>query len=74
MPKSNPITPSKLIKILIKLWFVEIRIKWSHHFFRNNNWKTTVVPIHWNEEISVGLLKKILRDIELSVTDLEDLR
>ncbi len=74
MPKLNPISPNKLVKIILGLWFSEIRVRWSHHFFRNQEWKTTVIPIHSDEEISVGLLKKILRDICLSVEELEKLR
>jgi len=36
--------------------------------------KTTVVPIHNNETIGVGLIKEILRDIELSAEEYERLR
>ena len=43
-------------------------------FFSNLKWKTTVVPVHWNEDISAWLLKKILRDIWLDVATFDDLR
>ncbi|MEI6425757.1 MAG: type II toxin-antitoxin system HicA family toxin [Candidatus Absconditabacteria bacterium] len=74
MPKLNPISAKKLIKILLEIGFHEIRIKGSHHFFSHGNGKTTVVPIHGNEDISVGLLKKILRDIDIDVELYEKLR
>lgn len=74
MPKLNPISPKKLIKILATLGFNLLRIKWSHHFFSHPDWRTTVVPIHNNEELSVGILKKILRDTELLAWDLEKIR
>lgn len=75
MPKLNPISPKILEKILNTLWFHHIRTHWSHKFYFNETTKqTTVIPFHWNEEISVGLLKKILRDIELSVEEFDKLR
>ncbi len=74
MPQLNPISPKKLIKILLSLWFKEIRIRWSHHFYKNKIWITTVVPIHWNDDVCVGLLKKILRDIWKNTEEFEFLR
>lgn len=75
MPKLNPISGKKMAKILIFLEFKELRIKGSHHFFFNpNSRKTATIPIHKNENLSVGILKEILRDIELPVDDYEKLR
>ncbi len=75
MPKISPISPKLLEKIVIKLWFEHIRTKWSHKFFYNRQtWETTVIPFHWNEEISIWLLKKILRDINLSDEEFNKLR
>lgn len=36
--------------------------------------KTATVPIHRNENLSIGVLREILRDIELSIEDYERLR
>jgi len=75
MTKLTPLTPKALIKILIKLGFSDVRSKGSHHFFFNAKTnKTTVVPIHGNETIGIGLLKEILRDIELPTEEYECLR
>lgn len=75
MAKLNSISPKKLIKILLHLGFEEKRIKGSHHFYFNKNTgKTTTIPIHGNEQLSVGILKEILKDIELSVEEYEKLR
>lgn len=64
-----------MIKILLFLGFREIRTKGSHHFFFNQDTKkTATVPVHGNEYLSRGILKEILRDIELSVEDYEKLR
>ncbi len=66
MKKLNPIVPDKLIKILKKRGFKEIRQKGSHKFFRNSEGRTTVVPYHKGEKIGRGLLTKILKDIEMT--------
>lgn len=75
MGKLNIISAKKMIKILQVLGFELIRSKGSHHFFLNkNNHKTTVIPIHNNEDLGTGILKEILRDIDLNVDDYEKLR
>lgn len=58
MPQLNPISPIELIKIISKLGFRRIRIHGSHYFFWHIDWRTTVIPVHWNEDIQVWLLKK----------------
>ncbi len=71
MPRLLPISPKKLFKFLEKEGFECVRIKGSHHFFLHVLDRcTTCVPLHSNQDIGVGLLHKILRDIEMSVTDL----
>jgi predicted RNA binding protein YcfA (HicA-like mRNA interferase family) len=73
MPKLVPIKPKKLVKILAVLGFVERDAEGSHVFFKHSDGRTTVIPIHTNE-ISRGLLRKILNDIQLSLEDYEKLR
>ncbi|HBQ27636.1 MAG TPA: hypothetical protein DD791_14680 [Syntrophomonas sp.] len=55
------------------LGFVEVRQKGSHIFFAHPDGRTTVLPCH-NEDLSRGLLRKILKDIDLSVSEYERLR
>ena len=75
MPKLVPTTAKNLIKILSKLGYEEVRAKGSHHFFIHPHTnKSTTVPIHSNEVLGVGILKQILRDIDLPVSDYEKLR
>jgi predicted RNA binding protein YcfA (HicA-like mRNA interferase family) len=75
MPKLVPISAKKMIKILGRLGFECVRSKGSHHFFFNRETnKTTTIPVHGKEELSVGLLKEILRDIDLSVDIYDNLR
>ena len=50
MPKLVPITTSKIIKILTRLGFEEVRIKGSHHFFIHPiTKKSTTISVHSNE-------------------------
>ena len=51
MKKLNPIAPDKLIKILKKQGFKEIRQKGAHKFFRDSEGRTTVIPYHKGEKI-----------------------
>jgi predicted RNA binding protein YcfA (HicA-like mRNA interferase family) len=73
MPKLIPIKPKKLIKILKELGFSERDAEGSHLFFKHLDGRTTVIPIH-NRDLSKGLLRKILNDIQLSVEEYDKLR
>ena len=60
---------------LKRLGFQKLRTKGSHHFFFNPiTRKTATVPVHRNEYLSIGILKEILRDLELSIEEYEKLR
>ncbi len=75
MSKLNSLPAKKMVKILLRLGFSEIRVKGSHHFFLNSvNKRTTTIPIHSNEDLGVGILKEILKDIELPTEEYEELR
>ena len=64
-----------MIKILACLGFNLLRVKGSHNIFLNpETKKTATVPIHANEVLGIGLLKSILRDIDLSAEEYEKLR
>jgi len=55
-----------LCKFLEKLGFKAIRQKGSHKFFRHDDGRTTVVPMHSGKKIKRGLLKGILNEIKIS--------
>lgn len=75
MTRLTPLATKKLIRLLERLGFREIRRKGSHRFFLNPVSKhTTVVPDHGSGEIGVGLLRAILRDIEINIEEFERLR
>ena len=73
MPKLVPIKPQKLVKILKELGLSKRDAEGSHVFFKHEDGRTTVIPIH-NRELSKGLLRKILNDIQLSVEEYDKSR
>jgi predicted RNA binding protein YcfA (HicA-like mRNA interferase family) len=60
----------ELIRILEKLGFEVVRSRGSHFLLRHPDGRTTTVPVHSGEVLGPGLLRSILRDVELKVDDL----
>lgn len=73
MSKLTIISDKQMIKLLIMLGFEQVRQKGSHIFFAHPDGRTTVIPCH-NEDLGRGLLRKILKDIDLPVSKYEQLR
>lgn len=73
MSKYSAITGKSLVLALRKLGFDVKRIKGSHHFLRHPDGRTTVIPVHSGESLGPGLLAKILRDVEKTRDELEEL-
>jgi predicted RNA binding protein YcfA (HicA-like mRNA interferase family) len=69
----SAITGKSLVLALRKLGFDVKRIKGSHHFLRHPDGRTTVIPVHSGESLGPGLLAKILRDVEKTRDELEEL-
>ena len=73
MSKYSVVTGKSLVLALRKLDFDVKRIKGSHHFLRHPDGRTTVIPVHSGESLGPGLLAKILRDVEKTRDELEEL-
>lgn len=56
------LTGAELIAALERGGFVVLRVRGSHHFLRDSEGRTTVIPVHAGETIGRGLLAKVLRD------------
>jgi len=56
----------KLIQALKKIGFYEVRQKGAHLFFKHPDGRFTLAPLHSNEDIGRGLLRQILKEIEIS--------
>ena len=66
MPKLIQISGKKFCKILEKLGFEKIYGKGSHVRFKHFDGRKTVVPVHGNEDMGIGLLTAILKQIKLT--------
>lgn len=73
MSNEPSLSGKKLIKILSRFGFEVVRIKGSHHFLRHADGRTTVIPVHGNEDIGKGLLRKILVDCDLTADDVTNI-
>jgi predicted RNA binding protein YcfA (HicA-like mRNA interferase family) len=67
MPGLRPLPYRKVEGALKKLGFTVVRQKGSHVIFAHSDGRRTIVPNHAREDIGVGLLRKIIRDVELDV-------
>ncbi len=66
------ISGKEFIKLLEKLGFVLVRINGSHHRLRHPDGRVTTVPVHKNDPLPKGLLRKIIReDLELEVEEIK---
>ena len=63
----------ELVRALEQAGFAVDRTRGSHVFLSHPDGRTTTVPVHSGETVGPGLLRAILRDVELSVDELADL-
>jgi predicted RNA binding protein YcfA (HicA-like mRNA interferase family) len=74
MTKLAIISPVDMEWILLRLGFIRPRQVGSHALFAHPNGRRTVVPFHKGEDLSRGLIRKILRDIDISPDEYEYIR
>ena len=63
-----------MVRILKHLGFSFVRQSGSHAYFKHPDGRATVVPMHRGEDLGRGLIRAILRDIDLSVEEYERIR
>ena len=68
MSKLKIISSSQMCKLLETEGFSLIRQKGSHRFYRHDDGRTTVVPMHAGD-LDRTLIRKILNDIEMSIDE-----
>ena len=74
MSEKLPVISGKdFIKLLEKLGFEVVRINGSHHRMKHTDGRVTTIPVHKNDAIPKGLLRKILReDIQITSEELKN--
>jgi predicted RNA binding protein YcfA (HicA-like mRNA interferase family) len=66
--------PQELIRALEKLGFSCTRkSKGSHFRYKHLDGRITTIPVHKGKDISRGLLRKILKDVDISIEELNKL-
>ena len=63
-----------MCKILEKLQFEKIHQVGSHARYVHPDGRRTVVPVHGNEQLSIGLIKDIMKQAQISREEYEKLR
>ncbi len=63
-----------MCKLVEMLGFEKIHQVGSHVRYIHPDGRKTIVPVHGNEEISIGLMLEILHQIKLSRNEYEKLR
>ena len=59
----------EIVRSLEKAGFVIDRTRGSHVFLKHADGRATAVPTHSGETIGPGLMRAILRDVEMSIDD-----
>jgi predicted RNA binding protein YcfA (HicA-like mRNA interferase family) len=64
------ITGKEFVKFLQTLGFVVVRVNGSHHRLKHPDGRVTTIPVHKNENIPKGLMRKIIReDLDLELDE-----
>ena len=62
MPPLPVISGKAFLKFLKAIGFVVIRINGSHYRLKHSDNRVTTVPVHKNQDLPKGLLRKIIRE------------
>jgi predicted RNA binding protein YcfA (HicA-like mRNA interferase family) len=69
-PKQLVISGKSLIKILERIGFTVVRINGSHYRMKHPDGRVTTVPVHKNDDLPKGLLRKIVgEDLKMDMDD-----
>ena len=66
--------PREVVALLERLGFVGVRQRGSHQQYRHADGRGTTAPVHPGRDISPTLLRRIARDIGITVEELLDRR
>lgn len=74
MPRLVPIRGLDLIRLFKKQGFRQVRQEGSHVRLAHPDGRKTSVPIHRGEQLGTGLLRKILRDVNITPEAFDKMR
>jgi predicted RNA binding protein YcfA (HicA-like mRNA interferase family) len=63
----------EIVRALQRVGFDVNRTRGSHVFLKHPDGRATAIPVHSGETLGPGLLRAILRDVEMSVDELTEL-
>lgn len=68
------VSGKKLVKLLKNQGFEVVRVRGSHHRMKHPDGRITTVPVHKNDDLPKGLLRKIIReDLKMDIEDFAQL-
>lgn len=74
MPKLTPARPDEVVRVLERLGFIRIRQSGSHAIYHHPDGRWTTIPMRKGKDLGKGILRKILKDVELTVEEFQELR
>lgn len=74
MPRLITLSGRELCKLLEKIGFQRVHQVGSHVRYIHSDGRKTVVSVHGNEDLDIGLLSDILKQVRISRDDYERLR
>ncbi|HII02438.1 TPA: type II toxin-antitoxin system HicA family toxin [Methanosarcinaceae archaeon] len=74
MSRLLPVNGRDMCKILESLGFQKVHQVGSHVRYVHPDGRKTVVPVHGNEDLGIGLIKEILKQVRISREMYEELR
>jgi predicted RNA binding protein YcfA (HicA-like mRNA interferase family) len=73
MTRLPRVSGREVVRALERAGFEVLRIRGSHTFLKHPDGRVTSVPVHSRETIGPGLMRSILRDVEMDVEAFSEL-
>ncbi len=73
MSKLKIIDAKMFEKLLFKIGFNKVRRKGSHVFYKHSDGRVTTLPHHKGRQLARPLIREIMREIEISVDEYNDI-
>jgi len=66
VPGLGPVPPRKLIRFLEGIGYAHVSQRGSHVKLRHASGRIVIVPVHGGRDIKVPLLRRILREVDVT--------